>query len=90
MEINRDGITVWSRVYAGLLAASRNDEAAEVAERLLEDEDTAAARRALVEAALDAGEPRRSHLDWLDEAEAIGGESMRDLRARLEAALSRR
>ena len=78
--------TRWSLV----LAAAREEDADQVATLLLEEQDTPVARSALIETALEAGEPRPQHLVWLDEAEAMGGEQLLALRGRLETALRER
>lgn len=79
-----------SHIYAALLAAGREEDAEEVAMLLLGGQDTAVARTALVEVALEAGEPRPHHLRWLEEAEESGGEEILELRGRLESALRER
>lgn len=54
--------------YRGLLAASRTEDAQKVAKRARELDSSPAMIEALVEAALNVGEPRAEHLTWLDDA----------------------
>lgn len=75
-----------TRVYAACLAAGREDEAAKIAEKLLQADDTPASRIALVHRALIVGAPRQQHRQWLAEAEARG-ENVDKIREQLDAAL---
>ncbi len=75
-----------SQLYAACLAAERDRSAAEIAEVLLQKQDSELARIALIEAALMVGQPRQDQLKWLDEAEA-SGDKHNSLRRRLELAL---
>ncbi len=59
-----------SDLYAGLLAAGREKDADKVAGVLLKSLDDAASRRALVSAALEAGQAKERHLEMLDKADA--------------------
>lgn len=83
-----------SQLYASLLAAAREKEAQAFAEKARKLDDSGAMVRALVAMSLEAGQPRRVHMEWLDrEAEraprptAADSESIRDLRVRLDSAL---
>jgi thiol-disulfide isomerase/thioredoxin len=58
-----------SHLYAGLLAAGREDDADKVGQVLIEALDDAASRRGLVRMALEADQPRQRHLKLLDEAD---------------------
>lgn len=71
-------------LYAALLVAHRDDDAASVANLLIRALDDADSRLALVQSALRAGAPRASHRAWLDQ---VRGRDTAALRAELEAAL---
>jgi hypothetical protein len=74
-------------LYAAFLAAGDERTAAQIAEALQREDDSAPARAALVYAALTAGQPRPAHRQWLIEA-ARDGADVQELRNALEAALA--
>lgn len=79
-----------SHLYAGLLAAGKEDDADKVAAVLTEILDDAPSRRALVETALKAKQPRDRQMKLLDEADAkpiAGASQPSHLRDELTAAL---
>lgn len=82
----RDDLSV---LYAACLAAQRADAAHEVASILIVRQNDPAARVALVEAALRAGQARPRHREWLDQAAGEGG-APEGLAERLEQALAGR
>lgn len=57
-------------VYAAMLAAGRESDAGEVLRAAMEIGDGPEMRIALVATALEAKQPRREHLEWLDKARA--------------------
>jgi hypothetical protein len=76
--------TDMSRLHAAMLLAGRVDEAAEVANLLLQALDDADSRLALVRAGIDiVGRQEVSFSKWLAEAEAAGA-NVRVLKKRLE------
>ena len=75
------------RLYAALLAAGHDDRAERVAGLLLDAQDNEKARFELIERALDAGQPRPIHREWLDQA-AEKGATNDGLRGRLKTALA--
>lgn len=56
-------------IYAGLLAARREDEAEKFTARARELDESAAMVAALVSTALKADQPRKQHLQWIDAIE---------------------
>lgn len=79
-----------AEVYAALLAADREQEAAEVAEAAANlDESPEGMRLTLVDMALGAGEPRPAHHEWLDHAAEHDSLQARaaEMRSMLENAL---
>jgi thioredoxin 1 len=59
------------KMHAALLAAGRDADAAKVVEILIEYSDTPESRRELVNAALEAGQARESHLDLLADDDSL-------------------
>lgn len=76
----------FSQLYAATLATGRDNAAEEIAALLLEEQDDEKARFALVQVALQAGQPRSRHLEWLSQAEAMGHANP-SLQKELESAL---
>lgn len=76
-------------VYVAMLASGREEEASNVAELLLNADDSPRARQALVSHALRAGEVRTVHVQWLDEA-LEQGHHVRQLRREVAEALADR
>ena len=76
--------TELSHLYAASLAAERPLTAGQVAVLQLKAQDDGAARVALVEAALKAGQANQRHLRWLDQAEEMQVDTAA-LRRRLQA-----
>jgi hypothetical protein len=76
------------RIYAGLLAATREEEARKVALRAQELDKTPGMVNALVSAALEVGQPRSEHIGWLEAALKID-ESLNDLLKRAQDALTK-
>jgi len=77
-----------AQLYAVCLAAGRESEGEEIARLMLKRLDDPQSKRALVEAAIEAGVPRAAHRRWLEGqagAGAIGGALMK----RLDEALAR-
>ncbi|MHC4990909.1 MAG: thioredoxin family protein [Planctomycetota bacterium] len=72
-----------ARLYAALLAADRNEEAANVAALLLRRHDDARSRLSMVEQALAAGAPRAIHEQWLAGAGEADQERVRSAQDRL-------
>lgn len=72
--------------YAALLAADREDTANRIAQLLLDADDSANARLSLVATAIDAGQPREVHRNWLDDAQAQGAD-VSELRGKLSQSL---
>ena len=75
-----------ANLYAGLLAAGREDDAKMVAAAGIKLEDTPQMRIALVQKAVDAAQPRAAQLDLLDQA-AQKGESADGLKQQVQAGL---
>jgi thioredoxin-related protein len=73
-------------IYAGLLAADREDDATKFASRARELDESVAMIAALASTALKADQPREKHLGWISK---IGGEdsSLAKLRDQIRAAL---
>jgi hypothetical protein len=76
-----------AHAYASLLAADRDADAAALARKATELDDSADLVRRLIEVALLANEPREEQLGMLGKAEA-GQPSLASLRTDLEAALA--
>ena len=76
-----------SLLYATCLAAEREKPAREVAAVLLKEMDDEISRFNLIKSALDAGQPRMLHSQWLDEADEQG-EKNAPLRRKLNKALA--
>lgn len=74
-------------MYAGLLAANRDQDGAKVAARARKHDPSGAMIVALVRAALQAGEPRRAHLDWARKAGEMG-EAVEGLEREVQDALA--
>jgi hypothetical protein len=75
-------------MYCALLAAGREVEAKEVASVVIELDDTAEARIALVQGAMMANQSRAEQVALLDDAEAKGGNVEKE-RQWLKAALAK-
>jgi thiol-disulfide isomerase/thioredoxin len=85
----RDSI---SHLYAGLLAAGKEDDADKVAAVLTDALDDAPSRTALVEMALQANQPRERQLKLLEDAAgkpSAVADDIADLKARLKKALKK-
>lgn len=76
-------------MYAGLLAAAREEDAKQFAARVRELDGSAAMVAALVSTALEADQPRKRHLAWIDKF-AAEDNSLGQLRAKTQAALDKR
>lgn len=76
-------------MYAGLLAAKREDDATKFAARARELDKSIAMVAALVSTALQADQPRTQHLRWIDEV-AKEDNALAKLRVRTQAALDKR
>lgn len=77
------------RLYAGLLASGRDDEAGQVAARACQIDRTGGMPKRLVQTALEADEPRPEHAQWLQTAYDKGEETAalaEDLRRALNGA----
>ncbi len=79
------------KIYAALLAAGRDGEAAAIAEECQKLENTGAMRLALVRWALTAKQPRDFHAKLLDDAQSMGSKELAvsSLKRRLEKALGK-
>lgn len=75
-------------MYASLLAATREDDATEVAKLAMKEDPSGDMAIALVQFALKADQPRSAQLDILAAAEK-GGTNVAELRAELEKALKK-
>lgn len=76
-----------AETYSLYLAVERQDDAAEYRDGVLGLDDTPEMRIALVEAAIDVGQPRADHAELLNQA-AKSGADVTDLSKRLEEALA--
>jgi hypothetical protein len=76
------------RLYAGLLASAREEEAREVAVQARELDDAPGTVAALVSTALEAGQPRSEHIEWLEAALKIDA-SLNDLLKRTQDLLAK-
>ncbi|MBC7773250.1 MAG: thioredoxin family protein [Pyrinomonadaceae bacterium] len=85
-----------AQLYAALLAAAREKEAQTYADQARKLDDSAAMVQSLVSTALDAGQARTFHLDWL-QSETIkkaklnsdDEAALKDLRTRLDSAIKK-
>ena len=64
-------------LYAGLLAADKQEGAAELAAKAREMDETPKMTIELIETALKAKQPRAEHLEWLDELQGVDEEKAR-------------
>ncbi len=75
-------------IYAGLLAAGREEDAEKFASRARELDESTAMVAALVSTALEADQPRRQHLRWIDAIEEPDG-ALAKLRERTQHTLKK-
>ena len=75
-------------LYAGTLAAGREDVAQKLAARARELDESPAMIAALVSTAFKADQPRKQHLEWIEAADKQD-ESLAGLREKVQAALSK-
>src|SRR5260221_729315 len=73
-------------MYAGLLAAGREADADQLAAKAREFDDSSAMLAALIATALEAGQPRKAQMEWLDQA-ATDDPQLVSLRGRLQQEL---
>lgn len=81
--------TYVSKIYAVCLASKQADEAAAIADLLMTYDASDEMRIQLIRMALEAGEPRATHLDWLEAATDDPDDSLA-LRMRVTRALKTR
>ncbi len=76
-------------LYAGLLAAGREEEAGKLAKRARELDESAAMVAELVGRALEAGQARAQHLEWIDQC-GKADKALGELRVKTQGALENR